>query len=84
MEDNVPAYICIATCMNISSSSMVNFSGATVCKDSEINDVVAVPSSCDGFKSYNSEVKEEHDLQSSVWTDYRCYIAMTLPPQSKV
>jgi hypothetical protein len=49
-----------------------------------MNDVVAVPSSCDGFKSNSGEVKEEHDLQSSVWTDYRYHIAMTWPPQSKV
>jgi hypothetical protein len=47
--------------MNVSSSSMVIFSGETVFRDSEMNDVVAVPSSWHRDEWYSGEVKEEHD-----------------------
>jgi hypothetical protein len=49
--ENIPPYICIAIPMNVSSSSMVIVSGVTVCSDSEMNDVVAVPSSYNRLKT---------------------------------
>jgi hypothetical protein len=84
MEESIPLYICIATCMNVSSSSMVISSGATVCRHSEMNDVVAVPSSCDRFKSDNGEGNEELGSRSSFWTNYMYHIATILLPQTKV
>jgi hypothetical protein len=55
--DGLPVYIWIATSINVSSSSIVIFSGSIVCNDSEMNDVVAVPSSWHSVESHNGETE---------------------------
>jgi hypothetical protein len=83
-EDGIPPYICIATRMNVFSSSIVIFSGATVYRASEINDVVAVPSSWYRDEYDNGKVNQEHDSQYSSSIDHRYHTAMILLPPSKV